>query len=120
MIGNANTRSASWEFSVFRNRFVKDEGLWKLQEMEITPLMVANYSLGWGNSSLPLPEIVTPAFLDVAGRSSRFPGLKGSQTDLIDLQRRLNRSLGYDAIENLSGAYGYYATDQRCDYGYAV
>ncbi|KAE8440862.1 hypothetical protein EG329_006379 [Mollisiaceae sp. DMI_Dod_QoI] len=73
MIGDANTRAASWEFNVFRNDFVKDEdGIWKFEELNITPLIVANYSTGWGNGLIgPLPTEV-PQFLNVSGRSSRF------------------------------------------------
>ncbi len=115
MVGDANTRAASWEFNVFRNRFIKDRGLWKLQGLDITPTMVSNYSAGWGNGSIVPQSGVIPPFLSVAGRSSRFPGMTRVATDLLDLQRRLNRSAGYDEIENVSGAYGYYADDQRCD-----
>jgi hypothetical protein len=118
MAGNANTRAAWWEFSVFRNRLVKDEGIWKFKEMNIIPLTVANYSTGWGKASVQLPERAMPDFVQLTPRKLRFQGLKEKQSDLSDLQRQLNRSLGYDAVENLNGAYGYYADDQRCDYGW--
>ncbi|WP_432828902.1 nuclear transport factor 2 family protein [Dactylosporangium sp. CA-092794] len=115
MIGDANTRAASWEFNTFRNHFVKDNGVWKLKELNITPLMVANYATGWGNGGTAAPAGVVPAFLDVAARSAQPVGPDGSSTDPADLQRRLLRSEAYDGTENVSAAYGYYLDDLRCD-----
>lgn len=115
MIGDANTRVASWEFNVFRNHFVKENGLWKLKELDITPLIVANYATGWGNGGTAAPANTVPGFLDVAGRSARTLAADGSNTDTTDLARRLLRSAAYDGAENQSAAYGYYLDDLRCD-----
>ena len=49
MLENPTGRQASWKFSVVRNTFVKQGGLWKLKELNITPLITANYVGGWGN-----------------------------------------------------------------------
>lgn len=35
MLGDTNTRAALWEFNVLRNRFVKQGGVWKAQDVEI-------------------------------------------------------------------------------------
>jgi hypothetical protein len=61
---------AWWEFSVFHNSFVKQGGLWKIKEMRITPLLKADYSVGWGNGGVgPAASPTPPAFLDIAGRT---------------------------------------------------
>ncbi|MET8370840.1 nuclear transport factor 2 family protein [Micromonospora profundi] len=113
MVGDANTRAASWEFSVFRNSFVKDGGLWKLKDMAITPLIVATYADGWGNGGVAAPATVVPAFLDVAGRSAKPAGTAPPNTDLADLKRRLDRSQAFDGAENVSLAYTAYLDDLR-------
>ncbi|MET7401059.1 nuclear transport factor 2 family protein [Dactylosporangium sp. NPDC005572] len=114
LVGDANTRAASWEFSVFRNLFVKDDGVWKLKEVSLTPLVVAGYTAGWGSGGVaPVPSGV-PAFLDVDGRSAQaVPGTAG-QTDLAELKRRLDRAQGFDGVENVSSAYGYLLDDLLC------
>jgi hypothetical protein len=121
MLGDANTRAASWEFNVFSNSFVKDglDGIWKFEEVNITRLVVANYSTGWGDGSImPLPTEL-PEFLNVSGRSSRFVDVKGTSVNLsasvADLQVKLRKSAAYDSVENLASAYGYYADDLQSD-----
>jgi hypothetical protein len=108
---------AGWEFNVFLNQFVKDaDGIWKFKDVQITKLMVANYSTGWGNGSLaPLPGVI-PEFLDIP-RGTVAPGQKmttASNSSLTDLERALNRSATFDGVENVSSAYGYYAEDLQC------
>ncbi len=91
MLGEADRGEAWWEVSVFDNRFVKEEGLWKVREMRIFPLFRSEYSKGWGKSRIvaevpegklapdkPVPAIdagiqdrIIPAFLSthpVTGR----------------------------------------------------
>ncbi|KAF2466858.1 uncharacterized protein BDR25DRAFT_395436 [Lindgomyces ingoldianus] len=115
MIGNANTRTASWEFSVFRNDFVKEDGQWKLSSLEITPLIVADYYKGWGRGASARNSSRVPAFLDVAARSSRGVARDGPSGDLADLRRQLARSSAYDGAENVSNAYGFVIDDLHCD-----
>ena len=73
MIGNAK-REASWSFSVFRNTFVKEDGLWKLKDMSITPLITANWADGLGQgrhrTAGPLRPAGVPRHLpqDAAGQ----------------------------------------------------
>ncbi|WP_213450565.1 nuclear transport factor 2 family protein [Rhizomonospora bruguierae] len=113
MVGDANTRAASWEFTVFRNRFVKENGLWKIKDMNLTPLVIADYATGWGNGGTAPAATGVPAFLDVDGRSSQpVPGI-ASTTDPTDLKRRLGRSSAFDGAENVSMAYSAYLDDLR-------
>jgi hypothetical protein len=113
MLGDANLGVASWEFNVFRNRFVKDKGVWKVQDVDVTSLIVADYYVGWGMGGVKPANTYTPPFLNVTDRlfapRSTVSGTFNSTLD--DLQRRLRRSAAYDGSENQSHAYGYYADD---------
>ncbi|KAH8648778.1 hypothetical protein BGZ60DRAFT_474264 [Tricladium varicosporioides] len=117
MLGNANVHVGSWEFSVFRNRFVKDNGVWKLKDLNITPLVAANYSTGWGLRSQAQTSKEAPSFLNITSRSLYRQEQNKSEKsrDLADLERRLNRSAAFDGAENESAAYGYYLDDLQCD-----
>lgn len=127
MLGDANTHAGTWEFNLFRNRFVKDDsdGLWRIKALDITQLMVANYTQGWGNGgtySATKAGIAAPAFIEIARQPRAKPATAASQsepasnaTDLADLLRRVSRSAAFDSSENDAASYGYYADDIRCD-----
>lgn len=53
MLGEADEEQASWEVAAFRNRFVREAGVWKIKEMRRFPLFKSDYYLGWGKSRLP-------------------------------------------------------------------
>ncbi len=55
MLGEADKGEAFWEVSVFDNRFVKEDGLWKVREMRVFPLFRSTYSQGWGRSRIAAP-----------------------------------------------------------------
>ena len=85
MLGEADQELGWWQVTTFRNRFVKEDGVWKLRELRRFPLMKTDIFLGWGESRLvdpvptgvqapdaPLPPadvaapgLAMPAFLDV-------------------------------------------------------
>jgi hypothetical protein len=46
---------AYWSESVFINRFVKQDGIWRISEMRIFPKMKADYYQGWGKSAIDDP-----------------------------------------------------------------
>ena len=118
MIGDANTRAASWEFSVYRNYFVKEGGIWKLKEVNMYPLIIANYSTGWGHGGvggIGHRSAAASKFLDLSVTRTQAKGQYELDTDLTDLERRLARSAAFDGTENISSAYGYYADDIQCD-----
>ena len=52
MLGEADKGEAHWEVSVFDNRFVKEDGIWKVREMRVFPLFRSDYSKGWGKSRI--------------------------------------------------------------------
>lgn len=132
ILADADRSAGYWEFSVFRNRFVKEGGLWKLKELCLTPLLRADYFQGWGNGGIAKraglrPDLPSepgggiPAFLEVArpgpglaGDTPASPGkMEPASSDprLSDLKRRLARSQAYDGVENVSSAYGFYIDD---------
>ncbi|KAH4057965.1 hypothetical protein HBH50_234210 [Parastagonospora nodorum] len=113
MLGAAKTHAASWEFNVFRHRCVKENGVWKVQDVEITPLIVADYYEGWGRGGLRVPNTYLPPFLNVTGKLDMpSPSPQHSSNATVeDLTRHLLRSAAFDGSENLSHAYGYYADD---------
>lgn len=113
----------AWEFSVFRNRFVKQDGLWKLRELRLTPLIRADYAKGWGTGGdLSRRAAAIPAFLGeqpqglatapttpLTGAAPVAAQTRGG--DLADLRRRLVRSAAFEGVENVSSAYGFYIDD---------
>jgi len=130
MIGEADKETAHWEVNVFRNRFVKEDGLWKIREMRITPVMKADYKTGWGNGGTlgglpPLPALLGPnpatgqpvatGRLAIASAKPLTGSIKAkllaSAASIADLRRRYLRSLAYDGTENVSSAYGHYLDD---------
>ncbi|GAB1319890.1 hypothetical protein MFIFM68171_10100 [Madurella fahalii] len=108
LIGNANESTASWRFSFFQNTFVKQNGIWHISNITISPLVVANYSTGWGNGSVMPKSTVEPRILPYTGRSAREPKSIGARQNISELGRRLKRSAAYDGSENVSNAYGFY------------
>ncbi|KAF2662151.1 hypothetical protein K491DRAFT_281639 [Lophiostoma macrostomum CBS 122681] len=119
MIGDANNKTARWEFNVFRNGFVKGQGVWKVKHVDITPLIVADYHEGWGYGGLKTPNMYTPPFLNTSRPRSTSPSTSTRRAakkdpNLDNLQRRLAKALAFDAAENLSTAYGYFLDDLDC------
>lgn len=52
LLGDVERREAFWEVSVYDNRFVKEDGLWKVREMRVFPIFRSTYDEGWGKSRL--------------------------------------------------------------------
>ncbi|KAJ4294421.1 hypothetical protein N0V90_008111 [Kalmusia sp. IMI 367209] len=115
MRGNTNNHTASWEFNVFRNNFVKEGGVWKVQAIETTPLVVADYYKGWGDGGLGEPNWYVPPWISVTNfRAAGITSNSSSNATLADLERKLLRSAAYDGTENESHAYGYLLDDIDC------
>jgi hypothetical protein len=103
--------AASWSFSVFRNTFVKQDGLWKLEDVNITPLITADWAEGWGNGGTgPKVHYDAPAFL----HGSRQTQPADAAPSLTGLTRRLARSQAWDGVENVDNSYGYFFDDLDC------
>jgi len=131
MLGEADKGEARWQVDVFRNRFVKEGGIWKIRELRIQPIMKADYKTGWGKGGTGGPaRVAMPAFLGpnpVTGKAIAAPGrtlfaarpLTGAikaaaaptASSLADIRRRYKRSFAYDGTMNVSAAYGYFLDD---------
>ena len=126
MLGDKAKGTAGWEISAFRNRFIKENGLWKLKAVHVVPVMKADYRDGWGAGGangpkrvLPLPFLRANPAADAPGKAVATKVSRGqvaaSDTSmtarLADARRRLQRSLAYDGAENVSSAYGLYIDD---------
>ncbi|KAK0744500.1 SnoaL-like domain-containing protein [Apiosordaria backusii] len=109
LIGDQDKGTASWRFSFFQNSFIKRNGIWQFLNVTIAPLVVANYSDGWGNGGVMPRSTVAPVFLDYTTRSTKKPSTQTTSTDsLPELSRRLSRSYAYEGAESISNAYGFY------------
>jgi hypothetical protein len=130
MIGDANAGTGRWKVNVFRNRFVREQGLWKIREMRISPVLDVDYAKGWADGALGQNKPAMPAWLapnPVTGRdivttgftlaadeplTGPIPEGRRPQTgDLADVRRRLLRSEAWDGTENVSSAYGHCLDD---------
>lgn len=137
MLGDDEKGTAGWSFAVFRNRFVLDQGLWKIREMRIYPLLEANYADGWANGGTAyLAPGILPGFIEphpttgahvaidgfeeagvkpLTGALAAAPAAQVESEDdmtrLVEARRRLQRSWAYDGVVNVSSAYGYYLDD---------
>jgi hypothetical protein len=58
ILGDVGSARAQWSLSVFHNRFVKQDGVWKIREMRVFPLFTTDYAQGGGKSRVvaPAPE----------------------------------------------------------------
>jgi hypothetical protein len=97
MLGEADEEKGWWEIATFHNRFVKEDGVWKIREMRRFVQMKTDIFLGWGRSRIveaapsgahapdvPVPAadaappgLAMPAFLaphPVTGRAVRAAG----------------------------------------------
>jgi hypothetical protein len=55
MLGEADQEKGWWEVSIFRNRFVKEGGVWKIRELRRFPHMKTDIFQGWGKSRIADP-----------------------------------------------------------------
>ncbi len=117
MVGAADQHTANWEFRVFRNRFVKEGDIWKLEELHYYPILKADYFTGWGKvAASRAGGRAAPAFLDIQRNGPAAQGDDSgtaAQERLTEARRKLNRSLAYDGTENVSSAYGFYIDHQQ-------
>jgi hypothetical protein len=131
MLGEADQEQGWWEIAAFKNRFVKDGGVWKLRELRRFPLMKADVFRGWGTGRL-VSGVDVPAFLGahpVTGKPVRPAGQAKVAADApltgtiaaghyapataAEVRRRLSRSAAFDGVMNVSAAYGHFLDDEH-------
>ena len=130
MLGEADQEKGWWEVATFRNRFVKEGGMWKVREMRRFPLMKTDVFQGWGKNRI-VAGVDMPAFLGahpVTGKQILAAGdarlvaasaLTGAiaagnpvSITLGEARRRLARSAAFDGVMNVSAAYGHFLDDE--------
>lgn len=52
LLGEVGKNEGFWEINTYTNRFVKEDGLWKVREMRVFPVFRATYAEGWGKSRI--------------------------------------------------------------------
>ncbi|MEO6153902.1 MAG: nuclear transport factor 2 family protein [Croceibacterium sp.] len=135
LLGEGDQEKGWWEAAAFRNRFVKDGGVWKIRELRRFSLFKADYDLGWGRDlaarppHAPMPAFatgnpVTGALVAPLGEAriaaqapltgTIMPG-PARLLSLAEAQVALRRSLAFDSIENVSAAYQAYLDDFKSD-----
>ncbi|MCW3837695.1 nuclear transport factor 2 family protein [Sphingomonas canadensis] len=102
-----------WALAVFDNRFVIEDGIWKLKELRRFPVMECDYADGWGRGAMPapsaLPEPLTgPADPPAKPVPAATRAARAAAAGLV-----LARAAAWDGAENVSSAYGYYLDDFR-------
>ena len=61
MLGDYNAGTASLGLDVIENRYVNGkDGIWRIREMRIFPIMATDYYQRWPKSRLPTPLVTTP------------------------------------------------------------
>ncbi len=77
MLGEADQEKGWWEVAVFHNRFVKEDGVWKIREMRRFPLVKSDVFLGWGQSRIvdPVPTGANKPDAPVPPADAAEPGL---------------------------------------------
>ena len=78
MLGEADKGEGFWEVSIFDNRFVKEDGLWKVREVRVFPRFRADYSQGWGKS-----RIIETAQKGALSPDSALPAMDAGQQDRL-------------------------------------
>jgi len=115
--------SASWAGGVYENAYVRENGIWKLQEVRYLPQYSGRYAdPGWTATNDPVPFHYDAArvgrpILDVpaparATTPQTLDALAGRMADLVARAGRLSDEI---AITNLQHAYGYYVDRKMWD-----
>jgi predicted transcriptional regulator len=55
MLGEADQEKGWWEVATFRNRFVREDGVWKIRELRRFPQMKTDIFQGWGRNRIVEP-----------------------------------------------------------------
>jgi len=121
-------RSASWSGGVYENQYVRENGVWKIQEVRYVPQYSGRYEdPGWTPTRQPTPfhfdaaRVGTP-ILDVpepsrAGTESprAVPTLDTLGKRLAELAARAQRLGDEIEVTNLQHEYGYYVDRKMWD-----
>lgn len=95
---------AYWSVSVFENRYLKQNGIWRIREMRIYPKMKADYYQGWGKSSIVDPAPARQFAPDRPSPASNAPQT-ASVIPVFDFPNpATGKAVGYPAGFRIVGA----------------
>jgi hypothetical protein len=126
MLGGYGT-SASWAGGVYENRYVRENGIWKLKEVRYLPQYSGRYEApGWTATREPAPfhfdaSRVGKPILDIpeprstASAASSPPSLASLAKRMTNLSVRAERLADEIDVTNLQHAYGYYVDRKMWD-----
>ena len=120
MLGSFGGTSASWAGVVYENRYVSEDGVWKISELSYSSQYSGRYSPpGLTLSKWDLPYHFTPqsAGNPVTNSGSSLPAkgpatLEGLQQRWVELARGAEQLRNETDVLNLQHNYGYYS-DQK-------
>ena len=55
MLGEADKGTAFYTLAIFENRYVKQNGIWRIREMRMFPVLKTDYAQGWAKSQVADP-----------------------------------------------------------------
>jgi hypothetical protein len=122
--------------NVQENEYIRRDGVWMIKSLHSYTILATDYDLGWGKSALPAPlasnvlppdrpptvvyeaypKVYTPPLhfgnASAAGPAQPVraaPVMQPSDRQIAAAERQVQRVMDYNEIDNLQGAYGYYA-----------
>ncbi|HTQ99523.1 MAG TPA: nuclear transport factor 2 family protein, partial [Candidatus Acidoferrum sp.] len=103
--------NATWFHGVYENAYIKENGVWKHNEISNTAQITGNFKTGLSASSKPPLDQPTFAFHyapEQVGNIKTAAQTVTTTADLPSLQQRTERLQDEAAIVNLQHQYGYY------------
>jgi hypothetical protein len=115
MLGDFSSGKAQWSVSVFVNRFVKQDGVWKIREMRVFPLSRNDYARGWtASAASPAPPFLSHPVTGKRPAASTPASPSGSvEARVAEAERKLAMSTAYDGAVNITSAYTHYIDDSQ-------
>jgi hypothetical protein len=122
--------------NVQENEYIRRNGVWMIKSLHSFTILATDYDLGWGKSALPAllvsnvlppdrpPTVVYEAYPKVYTPPLHFgnasaarptqpaiatPAMPPSDRQIAAAESQVQRVMDYNEIDNLQGAYGYYA-----------
>lgn len=119
--------AAAWHVAIRENRYVREDGQWKILELRHYPVFSGDYEEGWRNVKEEAPGTVQPVpfHYDMERAGMPAPPVTTAQAAgvevgnplrfLASLEQRAQRLADEDAIINLQNAFGYYMDRKMWD-----
>jgi len=115
--------NASWAGGIYENSYVRENGVWKMQEVRYHAQYGGRYDApGWTPTNAPTPfhfeaaRVGKPILdVDVSGRLKAAPTAEALGKRMADLAARAQRLSDEIEVTNLQHSYGYYLDRKMWD-----